>query len=182
VIAQREHLFGVWYGPANALAAGVVDVADRMSGPRHDELHQAAVNVFLHERDGIRLTAGRTLSLDPWYRQLSVRRLMTMLERVLLEQMQWMTFEPHTPALRADVRHLVGVFLRHLYRVGAFAGATEEEAFFVRCDETLNPPAGVDLGRLIAEVGIAPAEPLEFLVLRIDRAADGTLRVEAGRG
>src|SRR5439155_432688 len=82
------------------------------------------VNVYLHERDGIRLTAARTLSRDPAWRQLSVRRLVTMLHRALEQQMQWAVFEPNTPSLRADIRHLLENFLRRLARANAFAGAT----------------------------------------------------------
>jgi len=66
-------------------------------------------------------------------------------------------------------------YLRRLYRAGAFRGATEKEAFFVRCDETLNTPYVVDSGQLIAEIGVAPAEPLEFIVLQLARDGDGTL-------
>jgi hypothetical protein len=148
-----------------------------VSPARHDELHPAGINVFLAERDGIRLTAARTLGRDAAYRQLSVRRLVTMLERVLDRQMQWAVFEPNNAALRADVKQMLRAFLRQLYRANAFRGATEDEAFFVRCDDALNPQWVVDDGRLVVEVGVAPAEPLEFIVLRIERGGDGTLRV-----
>ncbi|WP_224360837.1 phage tail sheath subtilisin-like domain-containing protein [Hyalangium versicolor] len=177
IIARRELESGVQYGPANVLAEGVVDVTDRLASAQHDTLHQASINVFLRERDGIRLTAARTLSLDPNYRQLSVRRLMTLLCRVLERQMQWVVFEPNNGRLRGEVRQLLRTYLRQLFLANAFQGAREEEAFFVRCDETLNSRQVVDSGRLIAEVGVAPAEPLEFLVLQIAREGDGTLRV-----
>jgi phage tail sheath protein FI len=178
LIARQELLFGVPHGPANALAAGVVDVDERVSPARHDELHPAGVNVWLRERDGVRLTAARTLARDARYRQLSVRRLMLMLRRALEQQTQWMVFEPNGPALRGEVRNLLRLFLRQLFRAGAFRGATEAEAFFVRCDEELNPPRVVDRGELIAEVGVAPAEPMEFLVVRLARGADWTVTVE----
>jgi len=178
IIAQRELQAGIPTGPANVVAAGVVDVAERVSPARHAELHQNAVNVYLLGRDGVELTAARTLSKDPLWRQLSVRRLVTMLRRVLDLQMQWAAFEPNNASLRQDVRRLLVGFLRQLYRANAFRGATEQEAFFVKCDEELNPPEWVDQGRLLAHVGIAPAEPLEFIVLRIARGGDGTLRVE----
>lgn len=178
IIAARELAHGVPYGPANAVAIGVVKVAERISPARHDELHPLGINVFLPERDGVRLTAARTLSSDPQWRQLSVRRLITLLRRVLERQMQWAVFEPNDDALRADVRHAIEAYLRQLFLANAFTGAREEDAFFVRCDTDLNPPAIVDQGKLIAHVGVAPAEPLEFIVLRIARDGDGTLRVE----
>ena len=178
IIAQREWLFGVPFGPSNELAVGAVDVADDVSPARHDELHPLGINVFLRRRDGIELTAARTLSLDPSYRQLSVRRLVTMLERTLSQELQWVVFEPNNASLQADLRHLLRTYLRRLYRANAFAGATEDEAFFVRCDATLNTQAVLDAGQLIAQIGIAPAEPLEFLVVQLTHAGDGTLVAE----
>jgi uncharacterized protein len=177
IIARRELLFGVPFGPANELAAEMVDVVDRVSPARHGVLHQSAVNVFLHDRDGVRLTAARTLSRDPDYRQLSVRRLVTMIELTLERELQWLVFEPNTNELRGRLRQALVVFLRRLFEANAFVGASESEAFFVLCDETLNPQPVFDAGQLICEIGIAPAEPLEFIVLRIARDGDGTLRV-----
>lgn len=178
VIARREIDFGVPSGPANVIASGVVDVLDRVSAQRHDELHPNAVNVYLRERDGVRLTAARTLAAsDQSYRQLSVRRLVTMLRRVLYRQMQWTVFEPNNGELRESIVNALEAFLRQLYLRDAFSGATEKEAFFVRCDTELNPQVVLDQGRLYALVGVAPAEPLEFIVLQIARDGDGTLRV-----
>jgi len=177
MIALSEVTFGVPTGPANLIAQGVVDLEDRVSPRRHDELHPAGVNVFLAERDGMRLTAARTLSLDPSYRQLSVRRLVTLLKRVLDRQMQWMVFEPNGPSLWADVTHMLRAYLRQLFRANAFRGATEAEAFFVQCDAQTNPRSALDAGQLVARIGVAPAEPLEFLVLQISRDGDGTLRI-----
>lgn len=177
IIAKRELQSGVQHGPANELAIGVVRVADRISPARHDELHREGINIYLPERDGIRLSAARTLSRDKDYRQLSVRRLMTMLVRVLDRQMQWMVFEPNTRALRKDVVQVLTAYLRQLFRAQAFRGEREDQAFFVRCDDALNPQYVVDRGQLIVEIGVAPAEPIEFIVLEIVRDGDGTIRV-----
>jgi hypothetical protein len=181
IAARKERTLGLPFGPANELAVGAVDVDDRVSPERHDELHPASVNVFLRERDGVRLTAARTLSRDAEWRQQSVRRLVTMLERVVRRQLAWLAFEPNTPRLRREVEHTLRSLLRRLWLAQAFAGATEDEAFFVRCDERLNPPAVVEAGRLVAEIGVAPAEPLEFLVLHIAFDAEGGLVAEERR-
>jgi hypothetical protein len=180
IIARREIELGIPHGPANVIAEGVVDVLDRVSGLRHDELHPNAINVFLRERDGVRLTAARTLaSSDRSYRQLSVRRLVTMLRRVLYRQMQWTVFEPNNAELRETIVNALEGLLRQLYQEGAFRGDTEKDAYFVRCDAELNPQYVLDQGRLYALVGVAVAEPLEFIVLQIARDGDGTLRVDA---
>jgi hypothetical protein len=178
IIAQRELALGIPHGPANVVANGAVDVVDVVSPAAHAALHPLGINVYLRERDGVRLTAARTLSRDPAYRQLSVRRLVTMLRRTLDQQMQWSVFEPNGAPLRRDLRRMIGAYLGELFRLDAFAGATEEESFFVRCDEALNPQRVIDAGQLVCEVGVAPAEPLEFIVLRVERGGDGTIRVE----
>jgi phage tail sheath protein FI len=100
---------------------------------------------------------------------------------VLVVEMQWTVFEPNNRMLRTTLRELLTNFLRRLYQAGAFKG-TEDQAFFVRCDEFLNPQYVVDAGQLIVEIGVAPAEPLEYIVLRITRDGDATLRVESIRG
>jgi len=178
IIAARELAFGIPHGPANEIVAQAVKPLIRVTPAEHDALHPLGINVFVQEALGVRLTAARTLSLDPSWRQLSVRRLLLMLRLTLLRQMQWAVFEPHTPALRRQIVHVVTALLRRLYRLGAFTGASEEQAFFVQCDEALNPPYRVDNGQLLAHIGVAPAEPLEFIVLQFSRDGDGTLALE----
>ncbi|MFT3843306.1 MAG: phage tail sheath subtilisin-like domain-containing protein [Myxococcaceae bacterium] len=177
VIAQVTQSFGVPFGPANVLAQGVVDLAALVDPKDHDRLHPLGVNVFTWERDGARLSAARTLSADADYRQLSVRRLVTQLERTLTHQLQWVVFEPNGKKLRTDLTRMISALLSGLYKQGAFTGANEGEAFFVKCDDELNPPRVTDEGKLIAHVGVAPAEPLEFIVLTVALEA-GAISVE----
>lgn len=178
IIAAREIAAGIPTGPANVLAAGVVAVDLAVPRAEHDVLHPEGINVFLPTRDGVLLGAARTLATDSDYRQLSVVRLVLMLKRALERQMQWVVFEPNDRPLRAELEIMVANFLRRLYRQGAFRGATETEAFFVRCGDDLNPPYVADAGQLICEIGIAPSEPVEFILLRLTRSGEGAITVE----
>lgn len=179
ITGERERRLGLTRGPANQLALGVVRSADHMDDALLGRLHQLSVNVFAAERDGFRLSSARTLSLEAGYRQLSVRRLMTMLRLTLQRYGEdLLVFEPNTLQLRARLTNAVTDLLRDLHRRGAFSGATEEESFFVRCDDTTNPRQSQELGRLVAEVGVAPSEPLEYLVLRIASDGEGRLLVD----
>jgi hypothetical protein len=178
IIAQRERTLGLPWGPANATAVDVLTLADPVTDADADALHLMDVNAFRPRTDGFQLISAHTLARDPQYRQLTVRRLMTMLRLVLDRQAQWLAFEPNDDRLRALLRSGLVQLLRDLYRAGAFQGATEEEAFFVRCDDALNPAYSQGLGRLVAEIGVAPSSPLEYLVLRIARRTDSGLTVE----
>lgn len=182
IIAGRERRHGLPWGPANEFALGAVLSRDVVTDAIHDQLHRVGINVYRADRGGFRLSAARTLSLDPEYVQLSVRRLMTMLALTLERQTHWLVFEPNTPALRARLTHTVTQLLRGLQRRGAFAGGTDAESFFVACDDALNPVESQAQGRLVAEVGVAPAAPLEYLVLQITRDVDGAIAVGTGGG
>lgn len=177
IIAERELRLGLPWGPANELAAGAVRMESVVTDAIHDTLHGLGINVYRAERDGFRLSAARTLSTDPEYRQLSVRRLMTMLRLTLQRQCADLAFEPNTPELRQRLKYMITALLRDLARKGAFAGSTEAESFFVRCGDGLNTAGSQALGRLIAEIGVAPAVPIEFILVRIARDPDGSLTV-----
>jgi phage tail sheath protein FI len=175
IVARKELQRGIQYGPANEVADSIVDLAEAVPADRADAYHPQGMNCFVRETDGIHLVSARTLSRDPQWRQLSVRRLILMLCRTLRRETQWAVFEPNGQGLWDDLTHAIEGLLRQLFRAGALAGATEAESFFVR---VRNERPLLDLGELVIEIGVAPAEPLEFILLRLRRADDGTLTLE----
>jgi hypothetical protein len=177
IIAARELRLGLPWGPAREQVVGGVSVERHVSPPEHDELHLEGVNVVLQDADGITITAARTMSSDRSYRQISVRRLMTMLQLSLEQQAQWVVFEPNNPSLRRWLQHLLTAYLTDLFEAGAFAGSSPDEAFFVNVGDDLNDQRASDLGQLLVEVGVAPVEPIEYLVLRIAADSDGLIQV-----
>ncbi len=180
IIAAREWRSGVAAGPANAVAAGVVRTAVPVPMIEHDELHPNGINVFVTERDGVRLMGARTLSGLHSQRQLSVVRLTTVIALTLQREMVWAAFEPNNEQLWGRVRRLVNDYLDGLHRQGAFAGATPRDSFFVRCDRQSMTQADIDAGRCVVEVGFAPTEPTEFIVVRFVVNDDRGPRSEIG--
>jgi phage tail sheath protein FI len=94
-----------------------------------------------------------------------------MVEASLDRNMKWVVFEPNDRTLWAKVRRDVNSFLRNVWRGGALFGATPGEAFYVKCDDELNPPEVRDLGQLIIEIGMAPVKPAEFVIFRVSQWA-----------
>src|SRR3546814_17002083 len=107
-----------------------------------------------------------TFSADPESRYVAVRRLFRFIEESGEEGTQWVVFEPNDDATRAAVRRNVAAFLLGVWRSGALAGLTQDEAFFVRCDRETTTQADIDPGRLICLVGVAPVKPAEFFIFR----------------
>jgi uncharacterized protein len=118
---------------------------------------------------GIRIWGARTLASDTDWQYINVRRLFNMIESTILEGTQWAVFEPNDVALWEGVKRTLNAYLRGLWQAGALFGQSADQAFFVRCDETTNPPESIDAGKLVVEVGIAPVKPAEFVVFRISQ-------------
>ncbi len=183
IYARTDVARGVHKAPANAPVLGMVNVnlnATRrpleftISKGGHDILNPKGVNAirdFRSDGRGIRVWGARTMSSDPEWRYVNVRRLFLMVEESIDEGTQWVVFEPNEEKTWARVRQSVSNFLLTVWRSGALRGVTQEEAFFVNCDRTTMTEADIDAGRLICEVGIAPVKPAEFVIFRIQQKA-----------
>ena len=109
----------------------------------------------------------RTLSRDPNWRYVNIRRLFLTLERWIELNMGWANFEPNVPQLWVRITRELNSYLSELWRAGALAGQTAGEAFYVKCDHETNPSEALEDGEAITEIGLAPGTPSEFIVVRI---------------
>ncbi|NLF02638.1 MAG: phage tail sheath family protein, partial [Anaerolineales bacterium] len=105
------------------------------------------------------------------WRYINVRRLFNFVEKSIERGTQWVVFEPNDRTLWARVRRDISAFLKVVWRTGALFGSTPTEAFYVKCDDELNPPEVRDLGQLIIEIGMSPVKPAEFVIFRISQWA-----------
>jgi hypothetical protein len=107
------------------------------------------------------------LSSDRTWTYVNVRRLLVTISRWIEHTMASVVFEPHSSELWARIVREVTAYLNDLFRQGAFTGRVAEEAYYVRCDAALNPQEVRDAGMVVAEIGLAPAVPSEFIIIRI---------------
>ncbi len=181
--AATDLRVGVHKAPANAPLVWAQDVTAVVDEPTHGVFNQDGINVLrVTPGRGLRILGARTVSSDPAWRYVNVRRLLLMIEKAVDLATQWAVFEPNTHVTRAKITLALTSFLIALWQRGALMGATADAAFFVRCDETNNPPAARDRGLLLAEVGVAPSIPFEFVVLRVERSANAFEIAEGTRG
>lgn len=172
VYARSDAERGVHKAPANEVIRGATGLPVQLTRGEQDALNPIGVNcIRAFPGRGIRIWGARTLSSDPAWRYINVRRLFNMVEESIERGTQWVVFEPNDPDLWARVRRDVTAFLRTVWTSGALFGATPNEAFYVKCDEELNPVEVRDLGQLIIEIGICPVKPAEFVIFRISQWA-----------
>lgn len=167
VMAATDRTRGVWKAPANVALAGVAAVTV-LTAAQEDLLTPDGINTLraLPGR-GLLVRGARTLSRDPEWRYVPVRRLAAMVSASVSRGLAWAVFEPQGAPLWVQARALVEDFLHALWRGGALAGTTPDEAFFVRCDATTMTAADIAEARLIVQIGFAPLRPGEFSILRI---------------
>jgi len=170
--ARTDNTRGVHKAPANEVVLGATGLAYNTTKGEQDTLNPNGVNcIRAFPGRGIRVWGARTLSSNPSWRYLNVRRLFNMIEKSIENGTQWVVFEPNDYSLWARVKRDVSAFLRMVWREGALFGLSPAEAFYVKCDEELNPSESRDLGRLIVEIGICPVKPAEFVIFRISQWA-----------
>ena len=171
VYARVDIESGVHRAPANEELEWAAGLTVEVTPEQQGLLNPIGINCLrAFQARGIRVYGARTVSSDASWRFVNVRRLLSAIEEAVEEAVQWSVFEPNNHLLRQTLTLAISSFLEELWSRGALVGATTAEAFFVKCDEENNPPSVSDAGRLVADVGVAPVKPAEFVVFRIGRA------------
>ena len=172
--AKTDARRGVWKAPAgtSAALAGAVGLATHFTDVQQGNLNPVNINVIRQfDAAGIVLWGARTITSDPEWKYVPVRRMAIMLRKSIYDGIQWSVFEPNDEPLWAQLRLNIGTFMNNLFRQGAFQGATPSEAYFVKCDSETTTQADIDLGIVNVLVGFAPLKPAEFVVVQISQMA-----------
>ena len=168
VFARSDARVGVFKAPANEALMSVLDLEFAVDAGTQEELNPAGINCLRSfPGRGLRVWGARTLSADPNWRYINVRRLFLTLARWIDRNLAWAAFEPNLPRLWLRIGRELNVYLGQLWQAGALKGATAAEAFYVKCDAETNPPDEREQGRVTTEIGLAAALPAEFIVARI---------------
>lgn len=168
IYARSDIERGVHKAPANEIVRGLTKFEININKARQDVLNPEGVNCLrFFEGRGNRVWGARTMSSDPEWKYVNVRRLFIYIEHSIDKATQWAVFEPNNERLWTNIRSAVEDFLYVLWRDGALIGAKPEEAYFVRCDRTTMTQNDLDNGRMICLVGVAPSRPAEYVIFRV---------------
>ena len=175
IYARSDMERGVHKAPANEVIRGVTELERTITHGEQEILNPDGVNcIRAFPGRGIRVWGARTISSDPLWKYVNVRRLFLFLEESIEEGTQWVVFEPNDEKLWARVKQTITNFLTGVWKDGALMGTTHEEAFFVKCDRTTMTQDDIDNGRLICLIGVAPVKPAEFVIFRIAQWTGGS--------
>lgn len=168
IYARNDTERAVYKAPANEVVRGAIGFETLINTAQQEVLNPEGINCFrFFEGRGNRLWGARTISSDPEWKYVNLRRYFAYLERSIDKGTQWAVFEPNGEALWANVRATIRDFLVNEWANGALLGDKPEKAFFVRCDRSTMTQNDLDNGRLVCLVGVAPLRPAEFVIFRI---------------
>jgi phage tail sheath protein FI len=174
VWARVDETRGVHKAPANEVIRGANGLAFQITHAEQGELNRNGINcIRAFPGRGIRIWGARTLSSDPEWRYINVRRLFNYVAESIMLGTQWSVFEPNDQRLWSSLTTNLYSFLSRVYRSGALFGASPNEAFYVKCDAETNPPELIEAGQVVCEVGIAPVKPAEFVIFRLSQFTGG---------
>ncbi|GGA02020.1 phage tail sheath subtilisin-like domain-containing protein [Okeania sp. KiyG1] len=177
IYATTDSTFGVHSAPANIELEGVLDLSFSLTPTEQAQLNPqigAGVNCIRSIRGrGIRVWGVRTLSSLPEWQYVNVRRLFLTFGRWANQNLADTVFEPNDFRLWMRLERELSVYCESLWQQGAIQGAIAQEAFYVKCDAETNPPENLEMGKVIAEVGLAPTIPGEFIQLLLIQSSSG---------
>lgn len=175
IYARSDLKGGVSKAPANEELLGVFDLERDVTSGIQDELNPEGINCLrAFPGRGLRVWGARTLCQDESWRYVNVRRLFLTLSRWIEVNLSWAAFEPNTPLLWIRISRELTVYLTKLWKSGALCGDKPDQAFFVKCDTETNPAENIEAGEVITQIGLAPAVPAEFIIVRVIHRAGTT--------
>lgn len=168
IYARNDINRAVYKAPANEVVTLSIGFEILLNQAQQGVLNPQGINCFRYfEGRGYRLWGGRTISSDPEWKYVNLRRYFAYLEHSIDRGTQWAVFEPNGPQLWGNIRQTISDFLLNEFFSGALLGDKPEQAFFVRCDRSTMTQNDLDNGRLVVLVGVAPVKPAEFVIFRI---------------
>ncbi|MER0169334.1 MAG: phage tail sheath family protein [Nitrosomonas sp.] len=168
IYARNDVNRAVYKAPANEVVNLAIGFEKFLNKSQQEVLNPEGINCFrFFEGRGMRLWGARTISSDPEWKYVNLRRYFAYLERSIDRGTQWAVFEPNGELLWANIRRTIGDFMLNEWQSGALLGEKPEKAFFVKCDRSTMSQNDIDNGRLVCLIGLAPLRPAEFVIFRI---------------
>ena len=171
MIAARELARGPGVAPANEPLRGVVGLISPVNDAQWELLFNRQVNV-LHARPGKFLAmSAYTLSHDRQLLQISVRRMLIFLRKLVYREGMRYVFEPNNERFRRSVQSRFERLFERLMQGGSLM------AYSVDTSDSLNTFGEVDRGRFIIAIRVAMTYPVEYITIVLLRTSETLLDV-----
>jgi len=119
---------------------------------------------------GLSVMGARTLLQDGTANKyVNMRRSLIYIRKQLKNNTEFAIFENNDEALWSRIRSTLNVFLTEYKNQGGLRGATNAQAFFIKCDAENNTSTTIANGEVHIQVGVALQYPSEFIVIDLSQ-------------
>lgn len=177
-IARFSLARGAWIAPANSPLIEVLSLESNISDSEWARLSASNINIIRHVAAGFVTLSADTLYPGSEFREINVRRLISLLLRIALREGDRYVFESNDEVFQDRVKIHFETVLAGLYERGAFTGNNAAQAYRVVTDASINTPQSIDAGRFIVELHVSPSHALKFIRIRLVQSGPGQLQVQ----
>jgi hypothetical protein len=177
VMSRIDATTGPWRTPAGLVASISSALATELKFTDTDqgELNYNNVNVIRAQAGaGVCIMGGRTRKKWGPDRYVGARRTLIYVEESLQSATQFAVFENNDANLWSALRQTANRILQPVWEGGGFKGAAASDAYYIRCDETINTPQVIQSGEVRLEIGVALQYPAEFVLITITQFDSGS--------
>ena len=166
---------GVFKAPAgiSTTVAGVVAVEKSFTSTELDSMNASTSPVNPLRQipgAGLSVMGARTLKQDGTANKyVNMRRSLIYIRKQLKNNTEFAIFENNDSQLWSRIRTSINVFLTEYKNQGGLRGATNAEAFFIKCDGENNTATTIANGEVHIQVGVALQYPSEFIVIDLSQ-------------
>lgn len=181
MMSRIDATVGVFRAPAGVIAGltNAVGVQTKFTDTELGDLNAQNINVVRSVVGaGICVMGGRTRKTYGVDRYVSARRTLIYIKEVMRRSTQFAIFENNDQRLWSALRMSAERILRPLWEAGGLRGSNSGEAYFIRCDDTINTPSVIQSGEVRMEIGVALEYPAEFVIIRLTQFDQGTYTAE----
>lgn len=186
LIVEAQRLVNIAQAPAGDLGniRGVLgtelDVPLQEGDARYDDLYDVGVNAILRFEAASPAKAYGNKTADSLgsFSEFHLTVVFAIAQREVKKRTSFVNFRFNDRETRAQVTRVVRGYFQELYRAGVLDGDSEDQAFFIQCDESNNPPSARAQRKLFARYGLNVKHLAEFVFQTLEqdtRAIDAEL-------
>lgn len=179
LISRLDRVRGAHVTPANDTLSDAVDLTHRPGDAVQGELNALGINALRCQSGrGLVVWGGRLPQMLPGRpTYLAHRRLIHRLVRAIRRVAEPLVFDPNDRMLQLTLSRAATTLLMEAFHAGVLKGVSPTQAFQINVGPELNDAAAHDAGRIICEIAVAPAVPMEFIKIRVGLSADGEVEM-----
>lgn len=176
-VVRTDATRGVYKAPAGTATALRGVMALEIPSPQLNDFDVVAAGqvnaIRFFTGSGFCVWGSATLKQGQADGEISIRRTLMALEAAIVQVTRFAAFEPNDELLWGELTSACDGVLRNLWQTGGLRGSSQQQAYYIVCDDTNNTPSAIQAGEAHVDIGVALQYPAKFIVISIGQFEAG---------